>query len=79
MSQSGLFLLRRGSDAAVELVWKMLVTLMAFRSRGISGLGVVCRPDVGLVSFLWELDSIVAAGGDIRERLFGRSRMAAEM
>ena len=64
-------------EAADELVWKMLVTLMAFRSRGISGLGVVCRPDMGLVSFLWELDEIAAAGGDIRERLFGSRRMAA--
>jgi hypothetical protein len=64
-------------EAADELVWKMLVTLMAFRSRGISGLGVVCRPDIGLVSFLWELDKIAAAGGDIRERLSGSRRMAA--
>ena len=63
-------------EAADELVWKMLVTLMAFRSRGVSGLGVVCRPDLGLVSFLSELDGIAAAGGDIRERLFGPSGMA---
>jgi len=64
-------------EAADELVWKMLVTLMAFRSRGVSGLGVVCRPDIGLVTFLWELDGIAAAGDDIRERLFGPSGMAA--
>jgi hypothetical protein len=32
---------------------------------------------MGLVSFLCELDSITAAGGDIRERLFGPSGMAA--
>jgi hypothetical protein len=48
-------------EAADELVWMMLVTLMAFRSRGISGLGVVCRPDIGLVSFLWELDKIATS------------------
>jgi hypothetical protein len=64
-------------DAADELVWKILVTLMAFRTRGISGLGIVCRPDLGLVSFLWELDGIAAAGGDIREHLFGSRLMAA--
>jgi hypothetical protein len=64
-------------EAADELVSTMLVTLMAFRSSGISGLGVVCRPDMGVVGFLWELDRIAAAGGDIRERLFGSSRMAA--
>jgi hypothetical protein len=30
-----------------------------------------------LVGFLWELGTIAAAGGDIRERLFGPSAMAA--
>ena len=64
-------------QAADELVWKMLVTLMAFRSRGISGLGVVSRPDMALVGFLWEFDKIASAGGDIRERLFGSSGLAA--
>jgi hypothetical protein len=58
-------------EAADELVRKMLVTVMAFRSRGISGLSAGCRPDMRLVGFLWELDEIAAAGGDIRERLFG--------
>jgi hypothetical protein len=58
-------------EAADELVGKMLVAVMAFRCSGISGLRVGCRPDMRLVAFLWELDAIVAAGGDIRERLFG--------
>jgi hypothetical protein len=56
---------------------EMLVTLMAFRSRGITGLSVVSRPDMALVGFLWEFDKIAAAGGDIRERLFGSSGLAA--
>jgi hypothetical protein len=64
-------------DAADELVWKMLVTVMAFRSRGLSGFSTLCRPDLELVRFLWELGEIAAAGGDIRERLFGPSSMAA--
>jgi hypothetical protein len=64
-------------DAADELVWKLLVTVMAFRSRGISGLGAVSRPDMKLVALLSELDEITAAGGDIREHLFGFSGMAA--
>jgi hypothetical protein len=64
-------------EAADELVRKMLVTLMAFRARGTSGLSVVCRPEWRLVGFLWELDKIAAAGGDIRERLFASSGMAA--
>jgi hypothetical protein len=64
-------------DAADELVCKTLATVMAFRSRGISGLGAVSRPDPQLVEFLWELDAITAAGGDIRDRLFGSVDMAA--
>jgi len=58
-------------------VWKMLTTVMALRSRGIDGLCAVRRPDLELVRFLWELDEIAAAGGDIRERLFGPSDIAA--
>jgi len=64
-------------EAADELVWKTLVALMAFRTRGVSGLSVIRRPDWPLVDFLWELDKIAAAGGDIRERLFGPTGMAA--
>jgi hypothetical protein len=64
-------------EAADELVWKTLVALMVVRSRGISSLRAVCRPDMELVAFLWELSEIAAAGGDIRERLFGPSAMAA--
>ena len=64
-------------EAADELVWKMLVTVMAFRARGISGLSAVGRPDMELAGFLHELGNIAAAGGDIREHLFGPSDMAA--
>jgi hypothetical protein len=64
-------------DAADALVWKMLVAVMAFRCRGISGLGAVGRPDLQLARFLHELGEIAAAGGDIRERLFGASDSAA--
>jgi len=64
-------------EAADELVRKMLVTLLAFRASGVSGLGVARRPDMELVAFLWDVGEIAAAGGDIRERLFGPSGMAA--
>jgi hypothetical protein len=64
-------------EAADELVWKMLVAVMAFRSGGLGGFSTLCRPDMELVGFLWELGTIAAAGGDIRERLFGPSGMAA--
>src|SRR5207237_250757 len=64
-------------EAADELVRKMLVLVMAFRAAGISGFGVACRPDREVMVYLWELGEIAAAGGDIRERLFGPSSMAA--
>jgi hypothetical protein len=64
-------------EAANELVRKMLVAVMALRSGGISGFGAECRPDMTLVGFLWELGEIAASGGDIRERLFGPSSLAA--
>jgi hypothetical protein len=62
-------------EAADELVRKMLVAVMALRS--ISGVSAESRPDMALVAFLWELGEIAAAGGDIRERLFGPSSLAA--
>jgi hypothetical protein len=64
-------------EAADELVWKMLAAVMTLRSGGIGGLGAVSRPDMAQVTFLWELGEIAAAGGDIRERLFGPSSLAA--
>jgi hypothetical protein len=64
-------------EAADELVRRMLLAVMALRSGGISGLSAVSRLDMTLVVFLWELGEIAAAGGDIRERLFGPSSLAA--
>lgn len=64
-------------DAADELVRKTLVAAMALRSQGISGLRVVGPSGMQLVAFLWELGEIAAAGGDIRDRLFGPSSLAA--
>ena len=65
-------------DAADELVAKVLVVVMAFRSDGIGGYSSeLCRPDLELVKFIWELGEIAASGGDIREALFGPTSMAA--
>jgi hypothetical protein len=64
-------------EAADELVRKMLVAVMALRSGSISRISGESRPDMALVGFLWELGEIAAAGGDIRERLFGPSSLAA--
>jgi hypothetical protein len=62
-------------EAADELVWKVLVAVMAFRSVGMGGFSTLCRPNMELVCFLRELGTIAAAGGDIRECLFGSSGM----
>ena len=64
-------------DAADELVRRMLLALMTFRTRGIEALGAVQRPDPQQVAFLWELSAIAAAGGDIRDRLLGPDSIAA--
>ena len=64
-------------EAADELVWKLLAAVMALRSGGIANLCAVSRPDMAQVAFLWELGEFAAAGGDIRERLFGPSSLAA--
>jgi len=64
-------------EAADELVWKTLVAVMAFRTSGLAAFSTLCRPEMDLVRFLWELGAIAAEGGDIRERLFGASDMAA--
>ena len=65
-------------DAADELVVKVLTVALAIRFDGLGyygrGLG---RPDIELVKFIWELADFAADGGDIRERLFGPSSLAA--
>ncbi|MGH3083865.1 MAG: hypothetical protein ACRDNP_07340 [Gaiellaceae bacterium] len=36
-----------------------------------------CCPDPALLDFAWELGEVAAAGGDVRELLFGHNRPAA--
>jgi hypothetical protein len=57
-------------EAADDLVRRVLVIGRAFRTSGISVSPEVVQ-DVAGLSFLCELDEIVAAGGDVRTRLFG--------
>jgi hypothetical protein len=57
-------------EAADELVRRLLVIAMAFRTSGIGRMYSECRPDPALLEFIWELGDIAARGGDIRERLF---------
>ena len=57
-------------DAADDLVQRLLTYVLAFRASGI-------RPSLELapldlpMDFLYQLGEIAAAGGDIRNRLFG--------
>lgn len=57
-------------DAADDLVRRLLVYVMSFRSSGMRvrpGLG---SPDLAMMNFLYELGEIASTGGDIRDRLF---------
>jgi hypothetical protein len=59
-------------EAADDLVARVLVLVMAFRSGGIGPISSEGpRPDLAVLEFLYELSEIAASGGDIRERLFG--------
>jgi hypothetical protein len=56
-------------EAADELVTSILRLVMAFRSSGFRTSSEM-RPDFETMNFLHELGEIVAAGGDIRARVF---------
>jgi hypothetical protein len=58
-------------DAADDLVQRLLGYAMALRARGLQASGELGPPDLAAVGFLFELGEIAAAGGDIRQRLFG--------
>jgi hypothetical protein len=57
-------------EAADDLIHRLLVLVMAVRSSGFSASCEV-RPDLETMDFLYELGDFAAAGGDIRQRLFG--------
>jgi hypothetical protein len=59
-------------EAADDLVARVLALVLAFRSSGIGPLpSEGPRPDLAMLEFLYELGELAAAGGDIRQRLFG--------
>jgi hypothetical protein len=65
-------------DAADALVARLLSLAMGFRSSG--GMRIspeLGPPDLGWFEFIYELGEIAAAGGDIRNRVFGPNRVAA--
>jgi hypothetical protein len=56
--------------AADDLVQRVLVIAKALRTGGISVSTEVAH-DAALLNFLWELDELAAAGGDVRPRIIG--------
>jgi hypothetical protein len=52
-------------------VQRLLGYAMAIRASGLPGSSELGPPDLAAVGFLYELGEIAAAGGDIRQRLFG--------
>jgi hypothetical protein len=57
-------------EAADELVRRMLLIAMAFRTDGI-GKPYAYQPDPDALQFIWELGEMAARGEDIRGLLFG--------
>jgi hypothetical protein len=57
--------------AADDLVQRLLVHVMAFRSSSLQFPTELGAPDLATMDFLYELGEIAAAGGDIRSHLFG--------
>lgn len=57
-------------EAADDLIRHLLSLVIAVRSSGFSSSGEVL-PDVEAMDFLYDLGQFAAAGGDIRERVFG--------
>jgi hypothetical protein len=57
-------------EAGDDLIGRLLGLAMAFRSTGFTSNSEV-MPDLETMTFLYELGEFVAAGGDIRARVFG--------
>jgi hypothetical protein len=57
-------------EAADELIRRILELALVFRSSGCSASREL-PPNLEAINFLHELGEIAAAGGDIRERVFG--------
>ena len=58
-------------EAADDLVRRVLLMAMAFRSSGIGPISSECPLDIALLDFVFEVGEVAARGGDIRPRLFG--------
>jgi hypothetical protein len=57
-------------EAADDLVRRLLILALAFRANGVT-VSRELPPDLEAIEFIAELAEFAAAGGDIRERVFG--------
>ena len=57
-------------DAADDLIRRLLGQVLAFRATGFRGSSELL-PDLETLDYLHRLGEIAAAGGDIREHVFG--------
>ena len=64
-------------EAGDELVQKMLAMALSFRAGGVGRMYPGCRPDLDVLDFVWRLGEVAAAGGDIRDHLFGPNSLAS--
>jgi hypothetical protein len=64
-------------DAADALVARLLGLAMSIRLGGVRVSAELGPPDLGWFEFVYELGEIAAAGGDIRQRIFGPDLKAA--
>jgi hypothetical protein len=62
-------------EAGDELVQKMLAMALSFRAGGVGRVYSGCLPDLQVLDFVWRLGEVAAAGGDIRDHLFGPSSL----
>jgi hypothetical protein len=64
-------------DASDALVARLLTLAVSFRADSVRIAADLGAPDLRWFEFLYELGEIAAAGGDIRDRIFGSGRKAA--
>lgn len=57
-------------EAADDLIWRLLVVAMAFKSGSVGSICSEVRPHPAVMQFIYELGEIAAAGDDIRARVF---------
>ena len=63
-------------EAGDELVQKILAMALSLRAGGVGRVYSGCLPDLQVFDFVWRLGEVAAAGGDIRDHLFGPSSLA---